>query len=882
MKNIMLWLLPLLGVLPLCAQERTDHQFKVFSRYDYYQPGQACSVICVIPDSLPAGGYQLVVSRDGHEVSKSTGATGHYLHAPVAIDALTAGQTLLQYTVLQGQQSVDSGTLIVKRLPAKTNAVQQDRLTGGLITDGMPFFPFGFYCVGVGDLAEKEVAHGFNMVGPYQSNLPETFADRKAYMDRCAQLGVRVQYGVNSLVGAGHNGDKGLDKTEEEKLAILRSEVLAFRDHPALLSWYINDEPDGQGRPPAVLERAYQLIKELDPYHPVSVVFMMPQKINEFRNTMDIAMTDPYPIPGAADKVAEDVSFLHKRLAYEKSVWLVPQAFGGQEMWSREPTAREIRVMTYMGLVSGAKGIQYYVHAPGNLNPQSVAAWSACSDMAVETAQMTPFLLSADPAPEIRSDDKTVLTRAFTYQGNLLVIAVNNENRPKSLALLTDLKNAGMAATGKSGGLSAEAELWFENRTVSFTGGKINDIIDAYSTRVYLIRAAEETPSPLLYAGNLTLNPGFEKVVSPGLPIGSNVTSTVRAKADHGATFFADARTSKEGLFSLRLITPVDSGGNKIRLVPMVINAGNSYTVSVWAKAKEQVKMPSFRMGLAVAGEEHVYPLTTTWQPYSFTFRATSSSTNAILTLEVPDQGTAWFDLLQACPDPVIRYEINPERTATVSISSSNSKAVLRYAVDKLPDAHAPEYKTPLSVNTASIVYAALFEGEKMIAASQAFIPVNRALGKPVTLENPFHNAYPAAGAATLTNGTMGTTAFKDGRWLGFSGKDLQAVVDMQTVSSINNVSVNFLADPNSGIFLPSEVAVYISTNGKKYELAGTQKNLKGSVRGEPYLESFHVNIKKKKARYIRIVAKTIGTIPEGYLFKGSTSWLFVDEVLVQ
>lgn len=69
----------------------------------------------------------------------------------------------------------------------------------------------------------------------------------------------------------------------------------------------------------------------------------------------------------------------------------MPQAFGGQEMWAREPTAKEIRLMTYMGLINGVKGIQYYTHAAGNLNPQSVSAWSVCSDIAVEVNQMASF-----------------------------------------------------------------------------------------------------------------------------------------------------------------------------------------------------------------------------------------------------------------------------------------------------------------------------------------------------------------------------------------------------------------------------------------------------------------------------------------------------------
>ena len=63
--------------------------------------------------------------------------------------------------------------------------------------------------------------------------------------------------------------------SKQEKL--LREEVNAFRDHPALLSWYISDEPVGQGVPPDSLEFAYSIIKELDPYHPVAIVFMAPK-----------------------------------------------------------------------------------------------------------------------------------------------------------------------------------------------------------------------------------------------------------------------------------------------------------------------------------------------------------------------------------------------------------------------------------------------------------------------------------------------------------------------------------------------------------------------------------------------------------------------------
>lgn len=864
------YILPLFAPLLAAGVSTHAQTVHVFSRYNYYLPGDSVYVMGVIPDSVPPSGYQLQLLRDGKVVASAGRAEEHRLEA--AVPDLPLGTTAFTYRILRDGQEGQEGSLELSRLASKANAVQIDELTGGLIADGLPFFPFGFYCTPVGDLPEREVVHGFNMIGPYQSNLPATRAERKAYMDRCAQLGIRVQYAVNSLIGSGHNGARGLDMSDADKLALLKAEVIAFRDHPALLSWYINDEPDGQGRPPAILEAAYRTIHELDPYHPISIVFMMPSRAADFRHTMDIAMTDPYPIPGPADKVMNDLAAYSQAYRYEKSVWLVPQAFGGQEMWAREPTAQEIRLMTYMGLISGVKGIQYYVHAAGNINPQSVSAWSACSDLAVETAQMSAFLLSAETAPAVHSNDPKILTKAFRYGNNLLVLVANNENRAKSMELSLDTS------------FSGTAECWFENRSVRLENGRLRDMIDGYGTRVYLIRdtaTATAANTALLQPGNMTLNPGFETIVSPGLPIGSNTTHTSREKADPGATFFADPRQHIEGLFSLRLITPVDSGGDKIRLVPLVVNKGNSYTVSVWARAKEQNRMPVLRLALDAMSESHSYPLTDSWAKYAFTFTAPVSSTNAILSFDVITPGTAWLDLLQVSPDPVIHYQIDNARVGNVAITSAIDGATLRYALDKAPDASSPEYKQPFVLKKAATVYAGVFKEQREIAASQVFVPVNLALGKPVRLAIPYDPHYPAAGNGTLTDGIMGTTGFKDGKWLGFSGADLDATIDLQVSMHVRSVTASFLCDPNSGIFLPPTVTVSTSTDGRHFDLAAERSNDAGNIRGEPYLHKVRIPV-GRNARYVRVVARAFGPIPDGYLFKGSMSWLFADEVLVE
>ncbi|HWB90470.1 MAG TPA: discoidin domain-containing protein, partial [Puia sp.] len=140
---------------------------------------------------------------------------------------------------------------------------------------------------------------------------------------------------------------------------------------------------------------------------------------------------------------------------------------------------------------------------------------------------------------------------------------------------------------------------------------------------------------------------------------------------------------------------------------------------------------------------------------------------------------------------------------------------------------------------------------------------------------------YAAAGDASLTDGVMGTTAFKDGKWLGFNGADLNATIDLQKIIPVAVVTASFLCDPNSGIFLPPSVSVYTSMDGRHFDLVGERPNEAGNIRGEPHLQKVRVPV-GRKARYIRVVAKAFGQIPDGYLFKGSMSWLFADEILVE
>jgi hypothetical protein len=544
-------------------------------------------------------------------------------------------------------------------LPYKSNEVKTDRLTGGLIVNKMQFFPFGFYCYSpvYPTLPEEEVVKGFNMISPYQKIAPETLSERKAYMDRCAELGMKVHYNLLSVSGGGGVGSKIEGLSDADKRERLIEEIKAFRDHPALLGWYISDEPNGISITPQQLEDIYRTVKENDPWHPVSIVFMAPfLSARKYANALDIVMADPYPIPTLPVTIAGDVAeALKTEFAGKKPVWIIPQTFGGGEIWSREPTLQEIRSMTWQSIINGATGIQYFVRQGLNYFPKSAAMWGECGRMAVEVAELTPWLLSDEESIPVSSSSKNISLTSRIHNGQLLIVAVNKINEPV---------NTTIKFSGKYGG---KARVLFENRFIAVKGGNISDQLSPFGSQAYLINLLPEKQLPDKPAANLITDGGFEDLTEPGLPS----ACYARPGGDRGATYFLDSREYTEGYHSLRIITPSNNKSMAIRFFPVTVRAGASYTISVWAKSDPERRLSllpksnSERQSLNNDMPQYVEILLgefkrarfvpdNKWREY-VTFVSIPTDTLAHvktnLILKMPGQGVAWFDEVKIVED---------------------------------------------------------------------------------------------------------------------------------------------------------------------------------------------------------------------------------------
>ena len=156
------------------------------------------------------------------------------------------------------------------------------------------------------------------------------------------------------------------------------------------------------------------------------------------------------------------------------------------------------------------------------------------------------------------------------------------------------------------------------------------------------------------------------------------------------------------------------------------------------------------------------------------------------------------------------------------------------------------------------------------------------ALGRPVKLATPCDPRYPGMGDGPLTDGLRAGGDHTDPHWLGFEGPDLDATVDLGQVMAIQSISSGYLQSTPVGVYLPTRVAYAVSADGKQFRVVADVANEVSTKQAGPLIQAFAAKIPSVQARYVRVRAKNIGTIPPGHHAAGRKAWLFVDEIIVE
>ena len=348
---------------------------------------------------------------------------------------------------------------------------------GRTIVAGRPFFPLGWYFgpapsdSNFRQHVDRIAASPFNTVMCYGINGGSIDQVRR-YLDYLARGKLKLIYSLKDMY-AGTTWFEGSMLGFRGEDNIVEGVVRAFRDHPAILAWYLNDELPILMRDR--LEARQRRVHELDPNHPTWSVINELSDLPGYLATADVLGTDPYPVPDQPVTMAAEWTQRSNDVSDgRRPVWMVLQAFDPLNYRKsprtlRAPTLGEELVMTYLALIHGAHGLMYYSY--DDLERDRVGFDRRWADQLVvgrEVQQLEPALLSvATPAKlavtlsgataqfAIRADD----------QGNTYVLLANPDSTQGASARMTVPSGAAVQVLHHAG-LSSGPPLTTENECV--------------------------------------------------------------------------------------------------------------------------------------------------------------------------------------------------------------------------------------------------------------------------------------------------------------------------------------------------------------------------------------------------------------------------------
>jgi hypothetical protein len=379
-----------------------------------------------------------------------------------------------------------------------------------LVIDGKKVFPIGFTMPpppnatapnGKNAISElKDAGATFLrtgvMGGPWNDAAIEM---EQQYLDVAARNGMYCWPALREL------GD--IEPGAVVKEAMLRKVVNRFKDHPGLGAWKTVDEPEWGKQAVGPMMRASEIIRELDPNHPI-VVIQAPrgtvETLKPYNVTSDIVGADIYPVgypPGAHSLLPnKEISmvgdYTRKMMGVsegKKPVWMVLQI-----AWSgvikpgktlRFPTFAEERFMVYQAIINGARGLIFFGgHIPKAMTPEDAQrGWNwrfwnrVLRPVIEEIGEGSPIY------PALVGPDSKVPVRVSKGQGIEFCIREVGQD-----LFLLACKRSGPAEQVEFSGLpgaAGEADVSYEPpRTVQASTGKFTDWFAPFEVHVYRFR----------------------------------------------------------------------------------------------------------------------------------------------------------------------------------------------------------------------------------------------------------------------------------------------------------------------------------------------------------------------------------------------------------
>jgi predicted alpha-1,2-mannosidase len=217
-----------------------------------------------------------------------------------------------------------------------------------------------------------------------------------------------------------------------------------------------------------------------------------------------------------------------------------------------------------------------------------------------------------------------------------------------------------------------------------------------------------------------------------------------------------------------------------------------------------------------------------------------------------------------------------------VALAGAVPGAGLRWTDDPDADPAAGRvYDAPLALDATTTLRFVAIDGERESPVVTARFDAI-AHDWTVRVEAEPNPQYTAGGPDALLDGRRGPEDWRTGSWQGYEGRDFVAVVDLRRPTRIERAGASFLQDMRSWIWMPAELIVEASEDGRSFVEAGRVGHDVPDDVDDVVLRDLEVPLDGRPIRSLRFRARNPGPVPAWHPGAGGESFVFVDELLVR
>ena len=295
-----------------------------------------------------------------------------------------------------------------KRLPVKSVSIDSD---GFIIVNGKRRIINGIYHAHYAEPVKNIAQIGINAAQTWAPD-PRRY---KKVMDLMAANDIYANCVLKNI--------------KNEQLSELVNHI---KNHPALFSWDIVDEPAIRNITPEDLAPCVTQLRNCKTNRPLRISFSDPSAVKPYQKCYDIAAVHKYVIPyeGLAAQGAT-VRNIIRNIAPGQAPHITLQSWVHWHDETQKPqSAAQTRSQGYLALVNGATGLWWHHYPTADEIPH---IWGALKQFGAELNELETFftgkrLLLESSSPEVEAAQ-------FFANGKSIIVAVNTGMKPATVTL---------------------------------------------------------------------------------------------------------------------------------------------------------------------------------------------------------------------------------------------------------------------------------------------------------------------------------------------------------------------------------------------------------------------------------------------------------------